>query len=369
MPMNDKRKYDCVVVGGGPAGAAAARRLVASGARVLLIEMKKMPRMKICSGLLGTRAQEKIERFFGELPLSVQARPNWVKARRVSIEGKEFVEKPLDPIIASEMERRKVLQVWRSKFDQWLIGLTKAEVREEYQFLDFMENGESLLIQCRRADGRGESVQTDFLIGADGGNSAVRKRLDPGFDKKLHWLFSYKVYFQGTIDLEPGYFYCFLHKDFGDFYSALLLKDDVITLGTTVNKGYKIKPFFTKYIEYLRERCGFLVGPPLHRMGCWVNDMGSSGRFYMGRGRVILVGEAGGFLNIMGEGISSALGTGDIAGQAILEGIQTGRDAGKLYQEMIEPEKEWTRKTWASGSQSDGENKIQEILKSAITKA
>lgn len=366
--MKEKRKYDCVVVGGGPAGAAAAKRLVTSGARVLLIEKKKMPRIKICSGLLGTRAQDKIDRLFGELPLSVQARPNWVKARRVSIEGNEFVEKPLDLIVATGMERRKVLQVWRSKFDQWLVQLSKAEVQEECQFLDFTKKGKSLLIQCRQPDGRGESIKTDFLIGADGGNSAVRKRLDPSFGKKLHWLFSYKVYFQGTVDLEPGYFYCFLHKEFGDFYSALLHKDDFITLGTTVNEGYKIKPFFTKYIEYLRKRCCLVLGSPLCRMGCWVNDMGSSGRFYLGRERIILVGEAAGFLNIMGEGISSALGTGDIAGQAILEGIQAGRDAGKLYQELIEPEMDWTQKTWASGSQSEDENKTQAILKSAIAK-
>lgn len=369
MPRNHKRRYDCIIVGGGPAGAAAARRLMESGAKVLLIEKKEIPRMKICSGLLGTRAQEKIQSLFGDLPLSALARPHWIKACRVSIEGNEFVEKPLDLIIEPGTERRRVLQVWRSKFDQWLVDLSKVEVRQECRFVNLIEEDDHLLIQCQSVNGRIEGIETDFLIGADGGDSTVRRRFDPAFDKTLNWLFSYKVYFEGTINLERGYFYCFLHQDFGDFYSALLFKDGLVTLGTTVNEGCKIKPFFTKYIRYLCERFGLSIGPPLHRMGCWVNDMGASGRFFLGGGRVLLVGEAAGFLNVMGEGISSALSTGDIAGQAIFQSIQTGREVEQVYREMVEREKEWTKRSWTSNFRDKEEAKIQKTLKDTMSRA
>lgn len=49
MSLTDKEKeYDAVIVGGGPAGAAAAIHLTAAGARVLLAEQQKFPRAKLC---------------------------------------------------------------------------------------------------------------------------------------------------------------------------------------------------------------------------------------------------------------------------------------------------------------------------------
>jgi flavin-dependent dehydrogenase len=364
-----KRVYDCVVVGGGPAGAAAAKRLVASGARVLMVEKEKMPRMKICSGILGTRAQERTVNLFGELSPSVLAHPAIIRARKVSIKGNDFVEKPIDIIIETGKQKKDVLQVWRSTFDKWLVDLSKVEIQENCRFINFRDIGGNLLIQCQHVDGRKEEIQSDFLIGADGGKSIVRKRLHPTFDKPLHWRFSYKVYIEGTIDLEPGYFYCFLHEDFGDFYSALLLKDGIITLGTTVNAGSKIRPYFSKYFGYLCEKFDLRPNSIIQKMGCWVNDMGMLGKFCLGGGRFLLVGEAGGFLNVMGEGISSALGTGDIAAQAILEGIQTGKDPGELYQEMVEPEMKWTRTSWASSPSGENEKKVRVALENAVTKA
>ena len=44
--------YDAVVVGAGPAGAAAAKALCEAGRRVLLVERFRLPRYKSCSGIL-----------------------------------------------------------------------------------------------------------------------------------------------------------------------------------------------------------------------------------------------------------------------------------------------------------------------------
>ena len=41
-------KYDAIIVGGGPAGSSAAISLAEGGARVLLLEEKRMPRGKLC---------------------------------------------------------------------------------------------------------------------------------------------------------------------------------------------------------------------------------------------------------------------------------------------------------------------------------
>ncbi len=49
-------RFDAIVVGGGPAGAAAARVLAEGGARVVLLEKQSYPRVKVCGGGLLPRA-------------------------------------------------------------------------------------------------------------------------------------------------------------------------------------------------------------------------------------------------------------------------------------------------------------------------
>ena len=47
---------DVIVVGGGPAGAAAAARLAARGFRTVLIDRASFPRDKVCGDFVGPAA-------------------------------------------------------------------------------------------------------------------------------------------------------------------------------------------------------------------------------------------------------------------------------------------------------------------------
>src|SRR5579862_6033569 len=50
------RRFDAIVVGGGPAGSTAAYRLACAGADVLLVDRARFPRDKPCGGGLTLRA-------------------------------------------------------------------------------------------------------------------------------------------------------------------------------------------------------------------------------------------------------------------------------------------------------------------------
>src|SRR5215217_6510574 len=49
-------RIEIAVVGGGPAGATAARLLAERGARVVLLESRSIPRPKLCGGGLTPKA-------------------------------------------------------------------------------------------------------------------------------------------------------------------------------------------------------------------------------------------------------------------------------------------------------------------------
>lgn len=61
--MSAAEGYDLVVIGAGPAGAAAAIEAASRGASVLLVERHALPRGKVCGGCLGTRALACLERL------------------------------------------------------------------------------------------------------------------------------------------------------------------------------------------------------------------------------------------------------------------------------------------------------------------
>ncbi len=63
-----ENEYDVIVIGSGPAGSSAARALVQCGLKTLILEKKKLPRYKCCSGVLFGEAQALLKKYFGELP-------------------------------------------------------------------------------------------------------------------------------------------------------------------------------------------------------------------------------------------------------------------------------------------------------------
>src|SRR5665648_80506 len=67
--------YEVVVVGAGPGGSTAAKRCAEHGLRTLVLEKKRLPRDKVCSGLLlGRLARNLITEEFGPVPEEIVLR-------------------------------------------------------------------------------------------------------------------------------------------------------------------------------------------------------------------------------------------------------------------------------------------------------
>jgi len=131
------RKVDVVIVGSGPAGAAAAKMLSDAGVSALIVEKSVLPRYKMCSGILFPRSVQWISDEFGELPDHVLCEPVAIKGNRVSLSADmPLMDAPFrifddDPELAEDG-----LNTYRAELDHWLCRQSGAQLLDECTFVD-----------------------------------------------------------------------------------------------------------------------------------------------------------------------------------------------------------------------------------------
>lgn len=344
-------EYDVVIVGAGPSGAAAARGLVNEGLKVLIIEKKKLPRYKMCSGIIFKKSQDITEKYFGKIPQSAYVAPDFLKGVRLWTDHEHFTDWPLSK------DGSGAPNVWRSEYDYWLIKNSGAEVIDSCCLRGFKDAGNQVTLECYDVSNNSMiPVMCRYLISAEGSRSTIREKLEPEFEKDLNWFVTYQNYYEGDSNLDPYFYHGFLELQYGEVYAWFSVKDGLQIFGTAVRKGVKIYPYLRKYSELLKTRFGLKLKKLVRKAGCLGNDMCTTGRFYLGKGNILLVGEAAGFLNAFGEGISCALSTGLFAAEAISKGIKSGDDTLALYTELTKLERRQTAISWKLGAKIAGRN-------------
>ena len=327
-----KTDYDAIVVGGGPAGAAAARAAVEGGLDVLLLERKKMPRPKPCAGFIFKEAREFLELHYPPIPDAVKAEPYHIREIRLHIGDRLQVEVKEDG-----------LSVWRNRFDQWLCEGSGAEIWDGAALADFSEWRDRVELVCKRG-GKETRLNTRVLIAADGGLSQVVRKIDPAFPVGAPFICTRHEYHRADCSLEPGAFHVFMDAAYG-VYPAVYFKDDLTVVDTSVRKGRKIRPIRGNFQDMLKKDHGFHSHEEVHAYGCNAVFTAALNRFCFGTDRVLVAGEAAGFMNALGEGISSALATGRLAGMAAV--ARAGSPPGALYRESVTSERGRTAHEWS----------------------
>jgi len=348
------KDYDVVVVGGGPAGAAAAKAAVKGGLKTLLIEKKKIPRPKPCSGSLLPPAVEYIERYFGAIPDEVLAKPRALKGSQLHLRnGQVFTI------------QNKQLNAWRDKLDNWLCRESGAEIWDSTRLLDFAEWQDRVEMLCHR-DGEEVRLCAPAMIAADGGLSHIVRKFDPDFETGLVKTYSFQDYRRGSVNLDPDYYHVFLEPGIG-LMPTVYCKDDIIITDTIIHPGEKVDPMREKYTGWLAEHYGFKAGETVMTLACLAAAPAGINRFCFGTEHVLVAGEAAGFMNMFFEGISSAVATGWLAGQAA---VDCGTHSpGPLYRESVKPERERTAREWHLPSLMTGKGLSAKVVKKNIMAA
>ena len=164
--MQERSEWDVAVIGGGPAGLAAASASAAAGARTIVLERAEHPRYKTCGGgLLGVS----LAAVAGQIALPVR---DEIRSATFTLRGgQEFTRSNAEPLLA---------MVMREEFDAALVGRAErngAVVRQRAQVRAIKQgDGHATAVL---ADGT--SVSATVLIGADGSSGVTARHLGAQF--------------------------------------------------------------------------------------------------------------------------------------------------------------------------------------------
>jgi electron transfer flavoprotein-quinone oxidoreductase len=177
--MSEEEKFDCLVVGGGPAGVAAGITLARAGLHAALLERGEFPGSKNLFGgiLFSTVLNEILPEFWKEAPVE-----RHVVRRRFS-----FLN--ADTEIAFDLRSEKFGKppynhsfiVLRSKFDKWFAERSEKEGLEIYPGVvvdDFVwKDGRVAGIKARgEKEGEYDELYADLVICAEGANSLLAEK-------------------------------------------------------------------------------------------------------------------------------------------------------------------------------------------------
>jgi geranylgeranyl reductase family protein len=297
--------YDTIVAGAGPAGVMAALQAAKRGS-VLLVDASELPRDKSCGGMLNEYSQEFLARF-GEVPEESILSPRYVNFRYHDWDRR--ILKPTE---------LRFLNVDRRGFDSWLLSLLpdNVTVASSTAVTGFSQSRERVNVQLKNAEAR--EVECENLVGADGPRSTIRRQLGVGSASTYVTL---QDFCKIESEIEP-YFDCIYMRDIGDEfgYAYVVPKGDVAIVGSVFYPKTK-RPHekHAQVLASLQEQLG--LGESIKREAWVALCVRNLADVNPGAGRVLLAGEAGGFMSpTSGEGISYALNSGSLAGQAIADG-------------------------------------------------
>lgn len=297
--------YDVIIIGAGPAGAAAAMTARKKGLSVALIDKAAFPRAKLCGGLVTGRCARYLKEVFGLDPV-----PNLFETRR----NFQFHLGHHDLGRLDDVPPVHLTMRW--DFDRLLYA---RAIEAGAQDLTGRRVERLDVAASRLTLAGGKALGFGVLIGADGVQSIVARALfgrafDPG---KVGFALEIEAPGEPPDDRTPVRI-DFAAADWGYGWSFPKTRSTTVGLGGLHARNSDMAAHLATY----REKLGLTDDTPVK--GHFLPFGEAKTR--PGRGNVLLAGDAAGFVDpLTGEGIGYAILSGAMAAEAGARAIREGR--------------------------------------------
>ncbi|HET6319929.1 MAG TPA: FAD-dependent monooxygenase [Chloroflexota bacterium] len=297
--------WDAIIVGGGPGGSSAARVLVASGMRTLVIDGARFPRDKICAGWVTPGVLERLNLTPAELSargLTVQA----ISGFETSLMGGRTVRTDYDGDVSYGIRRRE--------FDAFLLERCGATVIQGTRVTSLDRVGGTWVVN--------DSHAAPVLVGAGGHfcpvaralqSPADHQREQPGVVLAQEIEIPLTEEMAGRVPARPEFHFS---RDLGG-YGWIFRKGGYLNVGFGHLAASTFKATAAAFQQWLSSRSDL----PAAALECWKGHaylLAPHGRQAVGDG-VLLVGDAAGLaFPASGEGIRTAVESGTLAARTIV---------------------------------------------------
>ena len=196
------KKYDVLIIGAGPAGANAAisYKNLNPDLVVGLVDKSIFPRDKSCGDAIGPGVISALKRFNNEHIL--EGEPQVVST---TLYGPDNIGIQNYIPQVKNKEDSIVYVIPRIDLDNRILDLAKesgVEVYEGYSFVDFTSNEDKSLSVKVKNENEDLEFLTKILVGADGANSRIRKKLNYKHNSDWHKAIAIRAYIDSPNYLE-----------------------------------------------------------------------------------------------------------------------------------------------------------------------
>ena len=335
-------EYDCVVLGGGPAGSTAAALVAEAGFSTLLVERQRMPREHIGESLMP-ETYWIFERLGVLEKLAAAGYAKKVGVQFVNNTGRESA-----PFFFRTHDDRPSSETWhvdRGHFDKLLFdhaGERGADCRDGVRALEILLDGEAARgVRLQAVDDEGQTETLDVaakvVIDATGQSSLLASRLglrkvNPQLKKAAIW-----QHFRGAARDEEGggVKTIIMHTaDKQAWFWYIPQARDVVSVGVVGDRDYLLKGRGTPAEVFAEEMAKCAGVEERLAEALPIDEVAVAKEFSYTTERSagdgwVLVGDAWGFIDpVYSSGVYFALKSAELAADCVVDGLRRGDVSG-----------------------------------------